>query len=260
MTHGMDLKTYLSRREEQKQGESFREVCLRCFRPKISCFCGDIESFDTRTHFVILMHPKEAKKVKMGTSRLTQLFLSNSEIRIGLDFTDDERVNVMIKDPRFFPVVLFPGENSVEITGNDYLINNCQNKNLLVLVVDASWPLAKKILRESRNLHDLPQIHFRPEASSRYILKKQPHPYCLCTIESVSFLLEELENVGLENCQGKQKALRDALDKMCQLQSEFIDKASLSGFPREKWLNPKTRSVPGKRQRRSVSFDNGNEH
>jgi DTW domain-containing protein YfiP len=201
------------------------------------------------------MHPKEAKKVKMGTGRLTQLFLNNSEMRIGLDFTDDERVNSLINNPRFFPVVLYPGENSFEITGNDFLKANSKNKTLLVFVIDASWPLAKKILRESRNLQDLPQIHFRPKEPSRYILKKQPHPYCLCTIESVSLLLEELEHIGLENCQGKQLVLREALEKMCCHQSEFIKNAASTGLKKKKWQNRKTRGMPGKRQRRSVSFD-----
>ena len=92
ISDGMDLKAYLSRREEQKHGESFRDVCLECFRPTKSCLCDDIQSFDTVTQIVILMHPKEAKKVKMGTGRLTHLYLNNSEIRIGSDFTDDERL------------------------------------------------------------------------------------------------------------------------------------------------------------------------
>ena len=251
----MDLKTYLSRREEHRQGESFRSVCLDCFRPKKSCFCEDIQSFDTLTHIVILMHPKEAKKVKMGTGRLTHLHLTNSEIRTGTDFTEDARVNALINDPRYFPVVLYPGENSVEISGNDSLINDIKNRTLLVFVIDASWPLAKKILRESQNLQALPQIHFRPQEPSRYILKKQPHPYCLCTIESVSLLLDELERIGLENCQGKQRVLREALEKMCRHQSEFINNAPSSGFKKERWQNSKTRGMPGKRQRRSVCFD-----
>jgi DTW domain-containing protein YfiP len=205
------------------------------------------------------MHPKEAKKVKMGTGRLTQLFLNNSQIRIGLDFSDDARVNSLITDPRYFPVVLYPGENSVEISGNDSLTKRIKNKTLLVFVIDASWPLAKKILRESPNLHALPQIHFRPKEPSRYILKKQPHPYCLCTIESVTLLLEELEKIGLENCRGNQHVLREALEKMCRHQSEFIKNTSSSGFKKEKWQNSKTRGMPGKRQRRSVNFNDGNE-
>ncbi|MFC2165066.1 tRNA-uridine aminocarboxypropyltransferase [Acidobacteriota bacterium] len=255
----MDLKAYLSRREEYRQDESFREVCLDCFRPKKSCFCDDIQAFDTVAHIVILMHPKEAKKVKMGTGRLTHLFLNNSEIRVGPDFTEDARVNALINDPRYFPVVLYPGENSVEISGNGSLIDDIKNRTLLVFVIDASWPLAKKILRQSKNLHALPQIHFRPQEPSQYVLKKQPHPYCLCTIESVILLLEELENIGLENCQGKQQVLREALDKMCKHQSEFINNAASSEFGKKKFLNVKTLGMPGKRQRRSVIFDDKNE-
>jgi DTW domain-containing protein YfiP len=201
------------------------------------------------------MHPKEAKKVKMGTGRLAQLYLNNSEIRTGMDFSDDARVNSLIDNPQYFPVVLYPGEDSVDITGNDFLILNIKNKTLLVFVIDASWPLAKKILRESQNLHGLPQIHFRPKEPSRYILKKQPHPYCLCTIESVSLLLDELEKSGLEICRGRQKTLKKALERMCQLQMEFRSTHPPSRDRKKKGLDPITRKKPGKRQRRSVSFD-----
>jgi DTW domain-containing protein YfiP len=251
----MDLKAYLSHREEHRQSESFRDVCLYCFRPKKSCFCEDIQPFDTLTHIVILMHPKEAKKVKMGTGRLTHLHLTNSEIRTGTDFTEDTRVNALIEDPGYFPAVLYPGEKSVEISGNESLIKNIKSRTLLVFVIDASWPLAKKILRQSQNLHTLPQIHFRPQEPSRYILKKQPHPYCLCTIESVSLLLEELERIGLENCQGKQRVLKDALEKMCRHQTEFMRNVTSSAFKKERWQSSKTRGIPGRRQRRSVSFE-----
>lgn len=251
----MDLKAYLSHREERRQGESFRDVCLDCFRPKKSCFCEDIQAIDTVTHIVILMHPKEAKKVKMGTGRMTHLHLTNSEIRTGTDFTEDTRVNALIEDPGYFPVILYPGENSVDISGDDSLFSGIKNRTLLVFVIDASWPLAKKILRESQNLQALPQIHFRPKEPSRYILKKQPHPYCLCTIESVSLLLEELESIGLEYTQGKRHVLRKALEKMCRHQTEFINNVASSEFKKEKRLNSKTGGMPGRRQRRSVNFD-----
>jgi len=256
---GMDLKTYLSLRDKQKHPETFREVCLRCFRPRKSCLCSDINAFDTVTHIVILMHPKEAKKVKMGTGRLTHLCLSNSELRLGTDFTRDERVNSLINDNRYFPVILYPGENSVQISKDATLIQNIGAKTLLVFVIDASWPLAKKILRQSHNLKALPQIHFRPKVPSRYVLKQQPHPYCLCTIESVSLLLDELDSIGLEKCGGKHYVLREVLEKMCRLQSEFSGPITASGYRKDASLPSKQKWSPGKRQKRSVCFDEGDE-
>ncbi|EPR72991.1 hypothetical protein ADIWIN_2079 [Winogradskyella psychrotolerans RS-3] len=39
------------------------------------------------------MHPKEYKKEKNGTGHITKLQLENSEIIVGVDFTDNKRVN-----------------------------------------------------------------------------------------------------------------------------------------------------------------------
>jgi len=42
------------------------------------------------------MHPKEYKKEKNGTGHMTQLQLENSEIIVGVDFTNNKRVNEIL--------------------------------------------------------------------------------------------------------------------------------------------------------------------
>jgi DTW domain-containing protein YfiP len=207
------------------------------------------------------MHPKEARKVKLGTGRLTHLCLKNSEILQGVDFTEDERVNHLIEDPAFYPLILYPGENSTDIS--EFHFPDCipDQKKILVFAIDASWPLAKKMLRESHNLQALPKIHFRPQGPSRYVIKKQPHEYCLSTIESVYFLLEVLDKSGIEKCRGQHRFLLDSLDYVCRLQLECTKDASLPGYRKnaaqtsgkKRW--PDKNRYPGKRQRRSVCFD-----
>jgi len=42
------------------------------------------------------MHPKEYRKEKNGTGIMTALQLENSEIIVGVDFTNNDRVNEII--------------------------------------------------------------------------------------------------------------------------------------------------------------------
>jgi len=42
------------------------------------------------------MHPKEYKKEKKGTGYMTNLQLENSEIIVGVDFTNNERINKLL--------------------------------------------------------------------------------------------------------------------------------------------------------------------
>jgi DTW domain-containing protein YfiP len=257
----MNPQGYSSNKANKKEELLFRQFCYQCYRPKKNCLCSDINAFDTRTRFVILMHPKEARKVKLGTGRLTHLCLKNSEILLGVDFTEDQRINRLIKDPANYPVILYPGENSTDISEFPFPDSDADQKKILVFVVDASWTLAKKMLKLSTNLHDLPKIHFRPQGPSRYVIKQQPHPNCLSTIESVYFLLQELDKRGMEECREKHHSLLEFLDKICRLQLECTEDASLPGYRKnavkpsgeKRW--PDKSRYPGKRQRRSVCFD-----
>ncbi|HPO02271.1 MAG TPA: DTW domain-containing protein, partial [Treponemataceae bacterium] len=62
--------------------------CYRCYKPQKACLCDYIRPIDTGIKFVLLMHPKEAYQQKTGTGRLASQSLIDSEILIGIDFTD----------------------------------------------------------------------------------------------------------------------------------------------------------------------------
>ena len=55
--------------------------------------CDMIIPADTGIKFVFLMHPKEAYHQKTGTGRLTNISLCDSEIIIGIDFSENARLN-----------------------------------------------------------------------------------------------------------------------------------------------------------------------
>ena len=91
-----------------------RERCYKCYRPKSSCMCEYIDSFDTKTKFIILMHPKEFKKVKNNTGRFTHLLLNNSELFVGIDFSNNQRINEIINTHESY--ILFPSKNAINLT------------------------------------------------------------------------------------------------------------------------------------------------
>lgn len=257
----MQRFNYLTDKIKKEDKYPFRQNCYKCFRPMKLCLCSDIDAFDTRTRFVILMHPKEARKVRLGTGYLTHLCLENSEIRVGVDFTEDERVNDMIACPDFNSVLLYPQEDSIEIGEYHFPHSIPAKLKPLAFVIDASWTLARKMIKLSVNLQNLPKIHFSPQEPSRYIIKKQPHASCLSTIESVYALLQELNKRGIEECHGKHESLLICLDRMCHRQITCTNDKSLAGYRKNtteypgKTGQPDAKCAPGKRQRRSVCFD-----
>ncbi len=166
-----------------------REKCYKCYRPMSSCMCRYITSFDTRTKFVILMHPKEFQKTKNNTGRFTHLSLKNSEIIIGKSFTDNRRVNELINDKNIASYVLYPSENSLSL--NKRVSLHVKKKNV-IFIIDATWSCAKTILRDSPNLEALQKLSFTHTKTSQYQIKRQPQEHYLSTIESTLCVLELL--------------------------------------------------------------------
>lgn len=52
------------------------------------------------------MHPKEFKKTKNGTGHFTHLSLPNSELFMGIDFSDNDRINEIIETHESFILTL----------------------------------------------------------------------------------------------------------------------------------------------------------
>ena len=194
-----------------------REECYTCFRAKKNCLCGSVKPFATKMRFVILMHSKEARKERTGTPRLAKLCLANSELLTGVDFTADERVNSLLRDPSYSPFVLYPGPKAVNFKtlGKEPLP---EGKTLLVFVIDGTWRGARSVLNKSRNIRALPRLSFARGYSSQFIIKKQPGPHCVSTIEAIYYLCEESEEAGYENLKAKNKILMEIFKKMVDIQ------------------------------------------
>lgn len=153
---------------------------------------------DTQTKFVILMHPYEYRRIKLNTGRLTHLCLANSEIHVGETFDENESVRRMICDPENFPVLLYPGSDALDLSKGELKTGQIEGKQLVVFLIDATWRLARPMLRFSRCLQALPRIMFRQSQPSRYVIKKQPEAGCLSTLEAVHELLLALDRFGLD--------------------------------------------------------------
>ncbi|HVS53727.1 MAG TPA: tRNA-uridine aminocarboxypropyltransferase [Opitutaceae bacterium] len=185
-----------------------RETCYRCFWPRALCWCASITPMATRTRFVFLLHPKEFKREKAATGRLTHLCLANSELLMGVEFDAHERVQALLADPRNFPVLLYPGRDALDLSAAPTPAEPrlaalraalAEGRQLVVFLLDATWALGRKMLRCSPSLQRLPRIMFAtPDAPSRFVIKQQPHRGCLSTLEATHELLGALEGAGLD--------------------------------------------------------------
>ena len=172
--------------------------CYRCGVRQNTCVCEAITPIETQMRLVLLMHPKEFKKQLLGTGRMTHASLPNSEIIMGIDFSQDRRVNELLSEPQNFCTVLWPGENALAWSGDDSLPAQLNGRKLVVFLLDGTWNCARKMYRLSHNLHELPKLALNPTKPSAFTIKQQPDVRCLSTVEATQLLFETLESAGLE--------------------------------------------------------------
>ncbi|HWV39856.1 MAG TPA: tRNA-uridine aminocarboxypropyltransferase [Vulgatibacter sp.] len=154
-----------------------RPTCLRCRRPISFCWCRLIEPVDTRTRLVFLQHHRESR-VRIGTARMAHLALPNSEFHVGVRFS-------LRPGPR--TAVLFPGDDALPPE------TLREGEPWTLVVVDGTWPQARKIVERDPVLASLPRIGFRPVRPGNYRIRREPSPECLATVEAVAQVLGMVE-------------------------------------------------------------------
>lgn len=229
-------------------------LCLRCRRRIRTCVCHLIKSFETNSRVIILMHPMEYKKEKVGTGRFCHLILQNSELLVGVDFDRDERFQELLHDPEYQSYVLYPGKSSLDLAEDELLK---ENKKKQFFLIDGTWPCAKKMMKLTTSLHSLPRVSFQQKKESAFIIKHQPMPGCLSTVESVTILLSELERMKIEDLGEKKQNLLDVFNYCVDLQLQLSQENKETGY-RRSTVNPsemlKNRSISKKWSKRSLFF------
>jgi len=228
-------------------------MCYRCFWPQPLCWCGSIVPMPTRTRFVFLMHPEEFKHTKTATGRLTHLCLADSEIHMGIEFDAHEAVQALIRDPANYPVVLYPARDAVDLSTEDLPAAEPGGRRLTVFLLDATWRLARRMWKASPSLQRLPKVMFSGAAPSRYVIKTQPEPGCLSTLEATHELLLALDRRGLDRY-ARPDQLLDLFGRMQDLQLRFAAESRQLGrrrhAPRPKRSDAAPPPTPGPKRRR----------
>ena len=163
-----------------------RPTCPRCLRPTDFCACAGLRPVGSRTRVVILQHPREAG-LAICSAWLTRIALQNAEIHRGFDFGRNPRIAALAAEPG--TALLFPGEGAAPIA------SRAADPPPVLIVVDATWPQATKVLRANPAIAALPRLALSPCRPSGYgDLRREPADGHLPTIEAVAEALGTLED------------------------------------------------------------------
>ncbi len=227
-------------------------LCLHCRRRLATCVCSELRPFRTQTRFIILMHPMEYKKEKVGTGRFSHLILENSQIIVGIGFDSDPEYLKVLNDENYQSVVLYPGENTVNLS--EASATDLPGKPLQVFVIDGTWACAKKMMKLTTSLHDLPRVSFTTDRISEFKVKHQPIAGCLSTAESLHQVLLELNRMGREATLGQEENLMDVFRKTVEQQLAAAADLERTRYRAKPFIEPHLRKISKKWQKRNVFF------
>lgn len=160
-----------------------RPTCTDCLRPLSDCYCDHLVSIDNRIEVLIIQHPSETDH-PYNTGRMANLSLSRCELVVHelIPSTLKQRLQDMKS------VLLFP-----EL---DWLAEARPRSGTVqqLVVIDASWNKAKRILHTNAWLQELPRLSLNNPETSRYgAIRKSRLDASLSTIEAVAAGLQQLD-------------------------------------------------------------------
>lgn len=213
--------------------------CKACLQPKDWCYCSGIKPFDCGIEFVILLHPLERRR-RIASGRMAHLMLKKSHLVGGHTYTHDKTVNLLLSNPKYFPMVMCLGNDAKNLSA----MTKVQKKNLvtedktpLIFVVDGTWSTASKTVRLSENLKFLPRICFTPSNPSRFRVRTQPKENCLSTLEAIHQTIELFGDTrGFDIKSRKHDHMLEVFDAFVAQQAEYVKKlkASSTGLKHRK--------------------------
>jgi DTW domain-containing protein len=166
------------------------ERCAGCRLVHSHCLCALRPVVPTRAGVCLLMADIEPLKPS-NTGWLVADVVTDT-FAFGWARTEvDPALLVLLADPQWQPYVVFPGEFvAAERVVTELPADDKPGKRPLFVLLDATWPEARKMFRKSPYLNHLPVLSLQAEQISRYQLRRSRRDDHFCTSEVAALCLD----------------------------------------------------------------------
>lgn len=200
------------------------------------------------------MHPMEYKKEKVGTGRFSHLILKNSRVLVDVNFDENPEFQAALNDPSYESYVLYPGDKVLNMS--EAATGSLSTRPKQLFVIDGTWPCAKKMMKLTTSLHQVPRMSFSTDRVSEFQVKHQPLPGCLSTSESLHQVILEFNRLGLEATGGAEENLMEVFRKTVRQQMELAADPTKNRYRPKPYRPPEERTISRKWSDRAVFFKN----
>ncbi|TMO22277.1 DTW domain-containing protein [Pseudoalteromonas sp. S4741] len=175
-----------SRREFNARGGKM-DRCDQCLIAKHYCICEGAEYASCNAAVCLLMYHNESFKPSNTGRLIAEIVPDNHAFR--WDRTSPEpALLALLNNDKYQPFVIFPAED-VETDRVVTQVETHAGKQPLFIFLDGTWREAKKMIRKSPYLDNLPVLSITAEKLSDYRLRVAPHAHQLGTAEVAIMVL-----------------------------------------------------------------------
>jgi DTW domain-containing protein len=166
------------------------ERCAGCRLVPSHCICALRPAVPTRAGVCLIMADIEPLKPSNTGWLVADVVLDT--FAFGWARTDvDPALLALLADPQWQPVVVFPGEFvAAERLVTDLPTDDGSGQRPLFVLLDATWPEARKMFRKSPYFNHLPVLSLQAEHISRYQLRRSRRDDHFCTSEVAALCLD----------------------------------------------------------------------
>ena len=174
------------------------ERCAGCRVIASHCLCALRPRVPTRSGVCLIMADIEPLKPSNTGWLIADVVADTAAFGWSRTAVDPDLL-AMLADPQWQPYLVFPGEfvatervvtavrPNPESEGVGVSVN--KGKRPLFVLLDATWPEARKMFRKSPYLDHLPVLSLQPEQLSAYRLRRSARDDHLCTSEVAALCL-----------------------------------------------------------------------
>ena len=178
--------------------------CEQCLIAKHYCICEGAEYASCDAAVCLLMYHNESFKPSNTGRLIAEIVPDNYAFR--WDRTSpDPALLALLSNEQYQPFVIFPAED-VETDRVVTQVEPVAGKTPLFIFLDGTWREAKKMIRKSPYLDNLPVLSITAQKLSDYRLRVAPHAHQLGTAEVAIMVL----------------ALANEVDASAKLEQHFI--------------------------------------
>ncbi|MBJ7223834.1 MULTISPECIES: tRNA-uridine aminocarboxypropyltransferase [unclassified Brenneria] len=163
--------------------------CQRCLLPATACLCHTIRPQDSHSRFCLVMFDTEPLKPS-NTGRLIADILPDTQAFLWSRTSPDPQLLTALKNSDYQPYLVFLADDA-EPGRQVFRQLPASGKPPLFVLLDGTWPEARKMFRKSPYLDGLPILSLNVDALSRYQLREASHAGQHCTAEIAIALLAQ---------------------------------------------------------------------